>query len=444
MSIYHIAEAGICVRAYETGGWGKPKALLPGARGGFTASAAADGRIYVFAQDAEGSMHLCTGGADGWNEQTILRSRVNAAYTTYFHALVSDAGMHLLYNMPSGVKNGQQLVSQRLGADGQWGAANPLGGVTPIGGRLFRTQAIGPGHMLLLCQSCEPDCNLGYREVTMDRVGGLRVLHTTGYQIADTSFLATPDCLHALYIVKSPFSCQLMYRRRDGVGFTDPVVLWEAQRMDSCLLYFAEGRLQACCMSGGQIYACAAGESGAFSRPVRMRAAFASEPMKAEYLSAPGVAAAFDCRELYVERARPWEAQLLGIPAAVFFPLQIRLDLPTPPPVPVEAVAPERPQGVPAEAVMQLRMQLDKALRDNTEKDMRIKYMEARLYTMEAEAFAVEGRLRERLERAEAALAGRDMAADGVLPVDAEEPADMEMNDDMLETVINKADDEVD
>jgi len=411
LCLYHAPEAGVCVRGYENGIWGKPRTVLSGARDAFTVNMADDGRLYVFAQDIKGNMHLCTSNAaapDGWNDQTILRSQMSASQSAYFHALISEAGLHLIYNVPTGEGRGQQLVSQRLGADGRWGVANRLGGVSAIGGQPVRSQMVGRGHMILLYQTCEPDCSLGYREVAPDRIGGMHTIHTTGYQITDASFLATGEVLHVLYIVKSPFSCQLIYRRRDGAGFSDPVVVWEAQRIDSCILYIAEGRLTVCCICNGQPFSCAAGANGAFSHPVRVRASFGSEPMKAVYLSeVPMEAGAFFCRELYVEKVRPWEVQLLGIPSAVFYPIRIQLDLPAPP-TPVVEQEPERMENYAAERsqtaemMMAMRARVEKAAREGAEKDMRIMALEARMRAMEAERFAAEARLGERTDMPEA------------------------------------------
>ena len=413
---FHAPDTGVCVRVHENGGWGKPHVLLHGARETFSVNMAEDGRLYVFAQDAGGSMHLCTSNTQapsGWNDQTILRSQMSVSQGACFHALISGAGLQLIYNIPSGEGRGQQLVSQRLGADSRWGVANRLGDISPIGGQLFQTQTVGKGHMLLFYQSCDPDCALGYREVAPDRIGDMHTLHTTGYQITDASFLTTADALHALYIVKSPFSCQLIYRRRDSAGLSDPAVIWEAQRADNCLLFFAENKLTASCVSGGQVFSCTANDSFVFSRPVRVRTSFATEPMKAVYLSEPPMQpGAFFCREVYVDKARPWELQLLNIQASDFYPLHIQLDLPPSAPVqtaptvtqekefqaasvaPVPSAPPQtyeqamQKQGAQekaAEAIMRMRAQLEKALRENEDKEMRITYLAARLKSYESE-----------------------------------------------------------
>ena len=416
---FHAADTGVCVRIHENGAWGKPRVLLQGAREVFSVNMAEDGRLYVFAQDERGNMHLCTSSAeasDEWNDQTILRSQMSTAQGTCFHALISDVGLHLVYNMPTGEGRGQQMVSQRLGVNGGWEAANRLGGVMPVGGQLFQTQMAGSRHMLLFYQSCNPDCALGYREIAPDRIGEMHILHTTGYQITDASFVTLPDALHALYIVKSSFSSQLIYRRRDGAGLSDPVVIWEAQRAESCLLFFSEGRLTACCLSNGQVFSCMAKENGTFSWPTRVRMSFATEPMKAVYLSALAESAAstgsFFCREVYVDKARPWEMQLPGVPRGDFFPLDIQLDLPSAhaerayaaPKADAErpytaaenqkrvtvqtaeaAEKPFVPQEQVTEMLMSMRVRLEKAVRENAEKDMRIAYLTKRLRESEQE-----------------------------------------------------------
>jgi len=393
---YDTPDGGLCVRMHENGGWGRSVTVLRGAREGFVMNMADNGRLYIFAQDEAWNIHLCTNAPSGWSDQIVLRGRPGAAQNAFFHALIAETGLHLIYNVKTEGRQ-QALVSQRLGTDGQWGAAERLGGVSPIGGRLFQTQTVSREHMLLFYQACDPEQCLAYREIAPGRVGALHVLHTTGYQITDASFLTMPEALHALYIVKSPFSCQLLYRRQDAGGLCDPIVIWEAQRLDRCLLYMAEGVLTASCLSGGQVFACTANGAGAFSRPVRLRGAFCAEPIKAVYLSEPAMdAGVFFCRELYTDSVKPWEAQLLTIAPQVFYPLQIQIEVP---PAPVEM--PVREAAPVPEAVLRLQEQLERALRDGAEKDMQITQLSRQMRERAEETLTLEAQMQARINRAE-------------------------------------------
>ena len=316
MSVYHASE-GVCARVFESGGWSRQKVLLPEGRDSFTVSMAEDGRVLLFAEGGDGDMRLCTEENSGWAERPVLRG-AGLVKDSPVCALLSGAEMQLLYAASGEGKN--RLMSQMLGARARAaGAPVDLGSAEPLSGRLFQLRHVGHKHALLLYLSREPERGLGYREVTPARIGEFRLLHATGYRITDASFLAAPDTLHALFIVKSPFACQLIYRCVDDAGLSEPLVLREGQRMEHCLLYAAGGRLTACCLCGGQLFTNSVRESPGYPLP-RMRPPFLSEPVKAQYLAPPDADGdAFACGELYADKVRPWEPRLLDIPPEAFF-----------------------------------------------------------------------------------------------------------------------------
>ena len=414
LSVFHTVETGLYARAYTNGNWTQPQEILHGARDSFTVNMAADGRICVFAQDGNGEMHLCTEAVDGWNDRVVLRN-AGIAPDTPMHALIAGKNFHLLYAIPAGGGK-TQLVSQKLGTDGHVGAANRLGGAEPFGGRLFRMQNVGANHALMLYQAREPERSLGYREVTPERIGSFHVLHATGYRITDASFVTTEDVLHALFIVKSPFACQLVYRRKDAFGLHEPFILREAQRMELCLLYTVENRLTACCICGGQLFTCAVNDP----RGGRGRISFSAEPCKAIFLAPQSADAAFSCGELYADKARPWEPQLLDIRPGDFYPIHIALD-PAPPPVD-EVYAPLQPPHTSDEALLRAQMRIDQLSHENAEKDLRLTHLAARLKALEADTLATETYLREQIDKTAAPLMTDESA-----PVSEEDSAPTEM-----------------
>lgn len=266
----------------------------------------------------------------------------------------------MVYNTLSADGNSHYLLTQRMGERGAWEPSSRIDKFQPLGHALYETQATGPEHMLLFYQTRTGENQLGYREVTPTRYGSYQRLHSAPGAISDTAFLTTGNAVHALYIVKTLFSCQLLYRRRTEDDFSTPVLLWEAPRIDQCLLSFVYDNLYATCIIGGQPYAAVSENRGvSFSRMTLYKRKFCFDPVKALFLTAaPMSENELYIRQIYVDRSAPWDVQMIPDLYPAFYNIEGR--------------APEESPPAPKDALFEMQERLSEAERRLQERDHQI------------------------------------------------------------------------
>jgi len=177
-------------------------------------------------------------------------------------------------------------------------------------GEPYIIQATGSGHFVLFYQNKDGD--VGYREVTEKRTGPFHRFHNfKSGNIYDASFLTTFDELHVLMIVRSPFSYQLLYRKKTEDVFTPPVQLWEAPKIEHCLLTLIGNELHATCMIGGRPHRVISIDEGdSFGQMELYKRKFCAEPIKANFTSQQ-VTDGWLARQVYVDKNAPWDVQML-------------------------------------------------------------------------------------------------------------------------------------
>lgn len=174
----------------------------------------------------------------------------------------------------------------------------------------YTTQSTSLGHVVLFYQNREG--HVGYREVTEKRTGPFhQFLNAKDGILQDASFLTTYDELHVLMVIRTPFSNQLLYRKKTDDVFTPPVSLWESPRIDNCLLTLIGKELHATCMIGGKLHRSISYNEGDSFGPVELyKRKFCAEPAKASFI-VDTPTNGWLARQVYVDRNAPWDVQML-------------------------------------------------------------------------------------------------------------------------------------
>ncbi len=321
---YNTGEGRIVYKTFGKGKWGQEQPLLSGVRSPFTVSMDKQGKVYLFCQDIDGHMLLCSNTNNSWESKVVLENvHPHHTYTVCLHPMIADEGISLIYNMPNPEERSQYLVHQSLQENGRWSIASRIDRFVPQREQLYTLQHVTREHALLFYQTQTPENNVGYREMTPRVLGNFNGIHSTAYPIGDTSFLTTRDAVHSLIVVKSIFGSQLIYKKKETDAFSSPNVLWEAQNISHVLLFIVQNRLYATFMSNKQLFMCVSKDKGAtFSRPIRYQNKFCLNPVKAAYLSyEPQHESQFYCHEVYVDANSLWDVQLLPDMYEDFYPL---------------------------------------------------------------------------------------------------------------------------
>ncbi|MDR3240254.1 MAG: hypothetical protein LBT44_09240 [Clostridiales bacterium] len=322
-AFYHTRDRGVVRRVYQRGRWSAEQIIADGARENFTVSLEGE-KLYLFCQDRQGDIILTTFLIydDTSKSRVVLKNQSDKIHPIIFHPIVMESGLAILYNMTSAEERSGFIALRRLDSAGQWAPAARIDQFIPFGVAQYEVQRVSSEHLLLFYQTRTSENNMGYREITPDRQGKYQIFYTTNYFVSDAAYLTTEDSIHTLLVIKSMFSSQLVYRKKEGDAFGNPVVLHEAQRIEKCLLLYVKGSLQAFFLAAGQLFVCASEDKGgSFSRPVRYKNKFCQNPEKAYFVSqTPQSESQLFARQVYVDHASPWDVQVLPDLYEDFYP----------------------------------------------------------------------------------------------------------------------------
>jgi len=276
----------------------------------------------MFCQDLNGDIIALTikDSDRAVNRRVILKNQAGQVTQTLLHPIIiSGKSLMIIFNTVGADDKSHYLMTQRLNENGQW---TPETRIDKYWSDSFDVQRVESDHLLLFYQTRGADTRLGYREITPEQQGAYNAFYATRSIIHDTSFLTTGDGVHTLFIVRNMLSNQLVYRRNLTGTFDRPVVLYESQRLENCLLFIVKDKLYVTFMSSGNLYMCVSEDNGeSFSRPARYRDKLCQDPRKAYFISqsAQSDSGVF-LRQVYVDPSSPWDIQIIPELFEGFYP----------------------------------------------------------------------------------------------------------------------------
>lgn len=319
---YYTEDFKIYCKTYENNKWSKGSTVISGVREYYTINMSENGELYLFCQNTKGHIMLCRNNGLEWSQSTILENKVQKIQNILFNSIITNNGLSIVYNVPIIDEKAHFLTAQSLNNNGKWLESTRIDKISALPNTIFQTQTIKSNHIIVFYQKRTPETNLGYREITPNKIGAFNVFHTTNYQIIDHSFLTTNKAIHFLYIVKGMFSNQIFYRKKESNVFDNPIVLSEGQKLGNCCLSIIHNKIYASWTYGSQLYQCTSDDYGnSFTRPTKYKRKFCLNPQKAVYLSYKGMTEDnFVIRELYVDSTNPSDIQLIPDLYEEFYP----------------------------------------------------------------------------------------------------------------------------
>ncbi len=311
---FHYNNDSIYCRQYSDGKWSKDTSVIENVRDSYTVNLTDDGQIYIFAQDKNGNIILCTKDNGFWKEQIILKSSEKNVKNIMFFSISGNQGMKLLYNIPQNDKLSHCLAMQLADKNGKWGGSQIIDNIVSLPESIFQLQSINKGHCIVFCQKRNKENIIGYRELTLSRKGDFNAVFSTNFNITDHCFLAGENGIYFVVAVKSMFSTQLIFRKTTDKGLSEPYVLWEGQKTGGCQILFVKGVLYIFFLHLGRLYYCISNDFGdSFSKPERYKEHFCSIYKKAYFISYDKMSEKeFLAREFYVESKNVSNIQIIS------------------------------------------------------------------------------------------------------------------------------------
>ena len=290
MNIFYENE---CIR-YKN--WGSDeKELICGVSPYFTVNIDDRGRLMIFCQNMQGDIILCTESSGQWKDVTILENSRSERQKMIFYCITGGGSMSLIYNIPAD----NIIMRQNLGKNGIWEAPEKLDDIYDGGSEIFKVRVINGYHVLLFYRKKTPDLQIGYKEITKNKSSGFNVIYSTGYNISDSSYITDGENIHFLYIVKSMFFNQVVYRRKDGKGLSGSMVLFEGQGVRDCIVQIINGKLYCCFICSGRLlYRVSENNGSSFEKTKGYEKPVSSAISKVEFIC-EGNNNKFICSEVY-------------------------------------------------------------------------------------------------------------------------------------------------
>ncbi|MBR1735500.1 MAG: hypothetical protein IJ736_00590 [Firmicutes bacterium] len=276
MSIFFENE---CIRCKK---WGnEEREIICGVSPYFTENIDDKGRLMMFCQNMQGDIILCTENNGQWKAVTILENSRSERQKMLFYCIAGAGNMSLIYNVPTD----NIIMRQNLGKNGVWEAPEKLDDIYDGDNEIFKVQIIKGDHLLLFYRKKSPELQAGYKEITKNKSGSFNMIYSTGYNISDSSYITDGENIHFLYIVKSMFFNQVIYRRKDGKGLSASLVLFEGQGVKDCIVQIIVGKLYCCFICSGRILYRVSNDNGnSFEKTARYEKPVSSAVSKAEFI----------------------------------------------------------------------------------------------------------------------------------------------------------------
>lgn len=307
---YGYETKEIFCKTFENNMWGKPTSIVKSCNSDFTVNIS--DCVYVFCNVIDkGVFKYSTKDFNDWSYDKLSNTNEE-----YFNAYIFGKGM--IYNRNNIIFLKNNSIEEVLDT------------FVPINNTFFESQFISDEHVLIFYQSKESESvklkrsniffkeevqesyrNIGYMEVSVDDKSKFKPIHTTQYQIVDVSFITTYNVIHALYIVKSLFSYQLVYKCKVNQEFDTPIVVWEGQKIENCLISIVNNIIYVFFQYRNQIFV-SKKRGLTFTKPEIYKYKICNKPKKAIYITEDKMDEnEIFLRNVYVDTYSPWDIQII-------------------------------------------------------------------------------------------------------------------------------------
>ena len=314
-------ELGIHCSRYENEGWLEPELIIPNVHPEFSVSVSSNDVIYILCRDKNNKIFICRKNeTDIWESKPLIESKYTI--TPKFYLSTNKSNMNLIYNTPTDDPKINYINYTSLNK-GNWDKLVKIDAILPFDNSPYIINTIEDNHIIIFCRTDENTINC--REVLLSpfTLGTLNtVARTNSYPILDFSTLITNDKIHMVFLIKTRFSYQLVYKSKVETQISQPVVLWEGQKADSCSIFSCDKKVHIVWTNGNQCFSInSENDCQSFSRAQRVPYQLPNNTVKVEYINANiNEKHIFNSSELYVDRDNKTAIQVVNLFDKHFYP----------------------------------------------------------------------------------------------------------------------------
>lgn len=280
-AVFYMEQNRIFCRRETIEGWQQPKCIVEGAMA--FSLCTYEGYTYLLYPTTDGRL-LLSASADllRWDIRTLWNEGGRQWQQDGCFMIPKQDMLHLIYPQKDEV-NGSTVLQYAVFQKGQWQMPYRMEGILTLPGTPFLARRLGENHVILYYRSQRN--TISARELLLSpfTLGSVVPLIQTNGQCLDFSILEDTQRLHILYVVRTLFGTQVVYRYKEGSTPSRPIVLWEGNNCDVCLLYRDQGCVTMLWSAGGQPIRCRC-ENGLPGKPEKCRFPFPMQCCKGELI----------------------------------------------------------------------------------------------------------------------------------------------------------------
>ena len=238
-----------------------------------------DGRVYLLCLSDEGAT-LCLYANEKWTAR-LLSGRTEDSFSKMSFLSLGDS-IHLVYSV-----NGGLYI--RSGRGSRWSVPVKIDEAVPFSETPFYIGRENSRNVRIYYRTSDKD--IKYRTLNLEsgELSERLDLLSANMPCIDVSVLTEENETHILYLVKGPFSSQLIYKGIKNASSSKARIIWEGQLSGSCSLLKNDGRLYALIYDRTKCFAAFSDDSGHnFSAAKNLGIRTGDSCLKAEYTDFSG------------------------------------------------------------------------------------------------------------------------------------------------------------
>lgn len=284
LSFYYGEERSIYCKKIGTNNYTISNKVIQNVTEYFTVDIGPNKEIYIFCQNYNGDVILCKLEEDGFKQKILFKNKSEMPESIFFYPIFFKGNMSLIYNNSS--LNNNFLSIRTLVGGKNWSDVENIDTFSILPNNIFNMYKINQDNIVIAYKKKGKDIQIGYKEIINGCISNFVTIHKTGYQIVDYSFISFKNVIHYVYIIKSLFSSQVIYRKKDENGISSPIILFEGQKIKSCNINLLNNSLYCSFIVNSTLFYCQSDDFGrTFSSISKYRRLLSQDIIKAKFIS---------------------------------------------------------------------------------------------------------------------------------------------------------------
>lgn len=262
-------------------------------------------KIYIICQDFFGSLKLLVSNGNSFSQVELFKDSL-IPKRAIFTPLFLGNNISFIFNT---FDSRQNFISVKTLVENKYFTQTENIDYFYPNYNLFEVQKQGDD-LIIVYQKRDKEAQLGYKLISNGKISDFIPFHKTGHQIVDFSFISFNNCLHFIFIVKNLFSTQVIYRKFENNSFSNPVVLYDGQKVRDCTIFIIDNILYCTYISNFNLFYSTSKDFGnSFNTNLKHKKPFSSEIIKASFLC--DKPSNFSINHVYVDFKNPLNIQFL-------------------------------------------------------------------------------------------------------------------------------------